>query len=870
MIRSRGYAQSLQDFADIPLGISEAGSQIRIGDVGRVAFGPDLRRGTADLNGRGQVVSGIVIMRDGANALDVITRVKRRLNEITSSLPAGVRLMPVYDRSELIQNTIGTARRTLIEIAITIGLIVIIFLRHFPSAVVPLITTPITVILTLVTCRFLGLSANVMSLAGVALAFSELADASIIVVEQIHKRLEAWDRNGRVGFCQDVVLAAIKEVCAPAFFALLVMAVSFLPVLLLPGEEGRMFRPLAYTKTLTLVIAAILAITFDPALRLILTRTKPLTFRPFWLCRWTNSVMGGAVQREDRHPVTRSLMRAYEPAICWCLNHKIQVIVAALLLISLTVPAFLRLGTESLPPFDEGAILYMPSTLPGISVAQAEQLLHLTNGIIAGFPEVDRVIGKAGRAETATDPAPLSMLETTIILKQRDLWPRVRTWYSDWAPAWIEPALRHITPDTISTDELISQMNAALRIPGLTNAWTMPIRGRIDMLSTGMRTPLGLKVSGPRLEQIQQIAIEIEGLLRQVRGTRSALAERNADGHFVDVVWDREQLARYGISITDAQSLIENAVGGSDIGTVVSGRERYPVNVRYNREFRSDLDSMSRLTVAASGSQVPLSNLAQIRVQGGPSMIRDENGLPTSYVFLDTAGRDPESYINEADHLLREKLHLPAGYTFEWSGQYPLMQQVMARLRVVVPVTVCLVALLLYINTRSMIKTIIVLLAMPFSAVGAIWFLYFAGYNLSAAVWVGLIALLGIDAETGVFMLLYLDLAYHDASRRGKLRDFGHLREAVMQGAAKRLRPKLMTFACTCIGLLPLLWATGAGADLMKRIAAPMVGGIVTSFVLELFIYPVIYELWRGRNLRQPAGIALDLMEPAHAAISGD
>ena len=869
MVRGRGYARSLEDFANIPLSVSETGSQIRIKDVGQVVKGPDMRRGLADLDGEGEVVSGIVVMRNGENALDVIDRVKAKIKEIEPGFPAGVKVIPIYDRSELIHNTIGTVKETIIEVVITVVLIILVFLWHFPSAAIPIVTMPVAVLLAFIPFRMLGISANIMSLAGVAIAFSELVDASIVVVEQTHKKLELWEKSGRKGDCREIVLGAIKEVAGPTFFSLLLIAVSFLPVLTLQAQEGRMFRPLAYTKTLTMLTAAFLAITLDPALRMLLTRVERFSFRPTWLCWITNAVLIGEVRSEDRHPVSRRLIRVYEPVVRWTLRWKWVVIGAALLVMILTIPVFYSLGSESMPPLDEGAILYMPTTLPGISIHQAEQLLQVSDRIILQFPEVDHVLGKSGRAETATDPAPLSMLETVVVLKPRGAWRHVDTWYSSWAPEWAKRVLRHLTPDSISTEELVSEMNAALKIPGVNNSWTMPIRGRIDMLTTGIRTPVGLKIAGADLQKIQGIGAEIEPLLKTVKGTRTVLAERTADGHFLDLQWDRERLARFGVSVEDAQRVIENAIGGDNVSTVVLGQERYRVNVRYLRDFRSDLGALGRIPVPASGGrQLPLSDLAQITIATGPAMIRNENGLLTGYVYIDVAGRDPGSYVGEANQLLRDHLKLPTGYSIAWSGQYESMQRVKERLKLVVPITLFLICLLLYFNTGSMAKTAIVLLAVPFSAVGAVWFLYLAGYNMSIAVWVGLIALLGIDAETGVFMLLYLDLAYEEAQREGRLNSLAQLREAIVQGAAKRLRPKFMTFATTCVGLFPIMWATGAGSDVMKRIAAPMVGGIFTSFALELLVYPAIYEVWKWgfclKNLRtSQAPESLELQQSA-------
>jgi copper/silver efflux system protein len=872
MVRGRGYAKTLEDFGNISLGVSASGSQIRIKDVGQVEMGPaDFRRGVADLDGAGEVVSGIVIMRSGENALDVINNVKAKISEIEPGLPAGVKVVPIYDRSELIHRTIDTSRETILEIAITVVLIILIFLRHFPSAAIPIATMPAAVLLSFIPLRLMGVSANIMSLAGIAIAFSELVDASIVVVEQTHKKLELWEKSGRQGDPHSLIVGAIKEVAGPTFFALLVISVSFLPVLTLQAQEGKMFRPLAYTKTLTMVVAALLAITLDPALRLLLTRVKKFSFRPDWPCRAANAILIGEIKSEDEHPVSRRLIRIYEPVVRWTLRWKWAVMGSALAIVILTIPVFYHLGSESMPPLDEGAILYMPTTLPGVSVTQSTQLLQSSDRILRAFPEVDHVLGKTGRADTATDPAPLSMLESVIILKPRSEWPRVHTWYSSWTPGFVQSILRHFTPDTISTDELVAQMNAALNIPGVNNTWTMPIRGRIDMLTTGMRTPLGLKISGADLQQIQEVGSKVETLLKNVNGTRGVFAERTADGYFLDLQWDREQLARYGVSIDEAQKVVEAAIGGEVASTVVNGPERYAVNVRYQRDFRNDPEAVGRALVeVAGGKQVPLSDLAQIRVANGPSMIRNENGLLTGYVYVDVAGRDPESYLKDADQILRSSLTLPTGYSVSWSGQYEAMQRAKSRLQLVVPITLLLICLLLYFNTGSLTKTAIVLLAVPFSAVGAVWFLYAAGYNISVAVWVGLIALLGIDAETGVFMLLYLDLAYEDAKQNGRLNSLAELREAIVTGAAKRLRPKFMTFAVTCIGLFPIMWSTGTGSDVMKHIAAPMVGGIFTSFLLELLVYPAIYEVWRwdfGAKKNQEAG-AVGLAESSAAQLS--
>ncbi len=850
MVRGRGYATSIEDFKNIVLAASPDGIPIRIKDIGQVVEGPDLRRGIADLEGKGEAVSGIVIMRSGENALAVIDRVKRKIAEIEPGLPAGVKIVPIYDRSQLIHRAIGSVKLTIVEVVLTVVLIILIFLWHFPSAAIPIVTMPVVVLLSFIPLRLLGISANIMSLAGIAIAFGELVDASIVVAEQAHKKLEIWDKEGHRRDYREVVLAAIREVAGPTFFALLVMAVSFLPVLTLQAEEGRMFRPLAYTKTLAMLIAAGMAVTLDPALRLLITRAERLSFRPAWLCRTVNALLVGKLRSEDEHVISRSLMRVYEPVVRWTLRWKWAVISAACAIVVLAIPVFMRLGGEFMPPLDEGAILYMPSTMPGISIAEAQKLLQTSDRILMRFPEVDHVLGKVGRADTSTDPAPLSMLETVIVLKPRSGWRHVPTWYSSWVPDFVKPVLRCFTPDTISPDVLVRLMDESLKLPGLSNAWTMPIKGRIDMLTTGMRTPVGLKISGADLGRIEQIGTRIETLLAGVKGTRATFAERASTGYYLNFNWKRDQLARYGLSIDDAQAAVQNAIGGEDVSTAIEGRERYPVNVRYMRDFRSDLGALQRVLVPAGGQrQVPLGDLADIRSESGPAMIRDENGMLTGYVYVDLAGRDPESYIAEAGPLLRDQVKLPPGYSISWSGQYEAMQRVKHRLMQVVPLTLGLVLLLLYANTRSLTKTMIVLLAVPFSAVGAVCFLYLAGYNMSVGVWVGLIALLGVDAGTGVYMLLYLDLSYAEAKRAARLRNLHDLHEAIVQGAAKRLRPKFMTFCTMCIGLFPVMWSTGTGSDVMKRIAAPMVGGIVTSFLLELLVYPAVYAVWRERAL---------------------
>ncbi len=847
MVRGRGYAKSIEDFRNIVLSANDAGTPIRVKDIGEVSIGPDYRRGVADLDGQGDVVSGIVVMRQGQNALDVIDRVKAKLKQIEPGLPDGVRIVPIYDRSDLIKRAIDTLKSTLIEVIIVVSLVILIFLWHPPSAIIPIITIPIAVLISFIPFRAMGITANIMSLAGIAIAVGALVDASIVVVEQTHKRLEKWKQSGEQGDPSGVIVDAIKQVAGPSFFALLVIAVSFLPVLTLEAEEGRLFKPLAYTKTLAMIVAAFVTITLDPALRLLVTNLKNFNFRPVWLCKTANAVLIGAIHPEEKHPVSRFLIRLYDPVVRWSLRWKRVVIGLALALIIVTIPVFMKLGSEFMPPFDEGALFYMPTTMPGISITEAKKLLQVTDRIMKRFPEVDRVLGKAGRAETSTDPAPLSMLETLIILKPKSEWRRTDTWYSSWAPEWFKPLVRRITPDHLSREELVSQMNEALKISGVSNAWTMPIKARIDMLTTGIRTPVGIKISGADLAVIEKLGARIEAYLPPVKGTRSVFAERTGYGNFLDIVWNREELARYGLNVEEAQAVVENAIGGENVTTAIQGRERYPVNVRYLADFRPDIGALGRVLVPLSGGvrQVPLSQVATISLVNGPSMIRDEDGMLTGYVYIDIADRDPGSYVEEASRVLKEKLSLPAGYALLWTGQYEAMQRVKERLSVVLPLTLFMIFLLLYLNTKSLTKVMIIALAVPFSAIGAIWFLYLLGYNMSIAVWVGLIALLGVDAETGVFMLLYLDIAYEQAKKEGRMRNLADLREAIMNGAVSRLRPKFMTVATTAIGLIPIMWATGTGADVMKRIAAPMIGGIFTSFLLELVVYPVIYEAWK-------------------------
>ena len=845
MVRGRGYVKNVGDIEQIVVGADKQGTPILVRNLGSVTLGPDIRRGIADLDGEGDTVGGIVIMRAGENALNVIERVKDKLEDIKLSLPKGAEVVTTYDRSTLIERSIDTLEEELVLEVIIVSLVILVFLWHIPSAIIPILTIPVSVVLVFIPLYFMGLTSNIMSLTGIAISIGVLVDGAIVEVENAYKRLEELNAEGRIGDFHEVRLRALKEVGPSVFFSLLVIAVAFLPVFTLIDQEGRLFKPLAYTKTIVMAIAALLAITLDPALRMMFTRMDYHTFRPRWLSGLWNAVAVGRYYPEERHPISKRLFRIYEPVCNFVLRHKALTLVVALILVLTTIPVYFQLGSEFMPPLYEGTLLYMPTTVPGIAVAEAQQLLQTMDKQLREFPEVERVFGKAGRAETSTDPAPFSMMETTIVLKPTDEWRKVKRWYSDY-PEFLQVPLRHIWSDRISPDELITEMDQAMQFPGVSNAWTMPIKARIDMLSTGVRTPIGIKIQGADVAEIERIGIRLESILGQIPGTRSVFAERTAGGYFLDFTLKRENLARYGLTIKEAEMVIQSAVGGESISTTIEGRERYSINVRYAREFRQDLTKLRRVLVPTmSGAQIPLAELADIDFVSGPAMLRDENGMLSGYVYVDLVGRDVGSYVEEAKQLVQQGLELPTGYTMTWSGQYENMERVRERLKIVLPVTLFLIFILLYMNTKSTVKALIVMLAVPFSLVGAIWYLWFLGYHISIAVWVGMIALMGLDAETGVFMLLFLDLSYDDAVRQGKMNSYEDLRQAIIHGAVKRVRPKAMTVMAAMMGLLPIMWSMGTGADLMKRIAAPMIAGLVTSFIMELLVYPVIYALWK-------------------------
>ena len=844
MVRGRGYAKSVQDLENIVVA-SAAGTPVLVRQLGTVSTGPDMRRGVADLDGMGDTVGGIIVARQGENALNVINRVKAKIKDISPSLPPGMEIVTTYDRSGLILRAIATLKRQLTEEMVIVSLVILLFLWHIPSAIIPILTIPIAVLIAFIPLYFMGITSNIMSLAGIAISIGVLVDGAIVEVENAYKKLELWQSGGRREDFHEVRLRALQEVGPSVFFSLLVIAVAFLPVFTLLDQEGRLFKPLAYSKTLAMAMAAILAITLDPALRMLFTRMDDFSFKPGWLCSLVNHIAVGKYYPEEQHPISRRLFKIYEPVCAWTLKNPRKIILAAVLLVATTVPVYLHLGSEFMPPLNEGTILYMPTTLPGISVTEAQRLLQTQDRILKSFPEVERVFGKAGRAETSTDPAPFSMMETTVVLKPESDWRKKTRWYGG-LPEFLQIPLRHIWSDHISWDELAAGMDAKMQFPGVTNAWTMPIKARTDMLTTGVRTPVGIKVYGPDLGGIEKLGKQIETAVKGIPGTRSAYAERTVGGYFLDFDFRREELARYGISIKEAESVIMSAIGGETISTAIEGRERYGITVRYARDFRDNPDALKRVLVQSpGGAQIPLAQLADISLRQGPGMIRNENGMLSGYVYVDIAGRDVGGYVEEAKAVVSKTVQLPTGYALQWSGQYENMLRVKDRLKTVLPLTLFLIFFLLYINTASVVKTLIIMLAVPFSLIGAVWFLYVLGYNVSIATWVGMIALMGLDAETGVFMLMFLDMSCADRSRLGQLNTCADLREAVTHGAVRRIRPKLMTVCAAFMGLIPVMWSMGAGADVMKRIAAPMLGGLFTSFALELLVYPPVYYLWK-------------------------
>ena len=838
ILRVRGYVEGLDDLRKIAVGRGPGGTPILLGEVANIQIGPDMRRGIADLNGKGETVAGIVVVRYGVDTREVIQRVMARLDEAMKSLPEGVTYTVAYDRTALIDRAVKTLKEKLIEESIVVALVCILFLLHLRSAFVAIVILPVAVLASFLVMFDQGLSSNIMSLGGIAIAIGAMVDAVIIMIENAHKHLE-HDAGKKPHW--DIIRDAAVEVGPTLFYSLLVITVSFLPVFTLQAQEGRMFKPLAFTKTYSMAAAALLSVTLAPVLMGFFIR--------------------GKIPSEEKNPLNRFLIWLYHPLLDHVIKYRWLVIAAAAAILAATYYPFSKLGSEFMPPLYEGDLLYMPTTFPGISPTKAREVLQQTDRMIRAFPEVHHVFGKIGRAETATDPAPLDMIETTIMLKPEEEWP---------AADIPDDTGKIVAHRRRTIDELSAAMNAAVQIPGLTNAWTMPIKTRIDMLATGIKTPVGLKVAGPNLADLERIAGQLEGIIHSVPGTSSVFAERVMGGNYVEFDIDRDAIARYGLTVGDVQEVLEVALGGMPLTTTVEGLERYGVILRYDRDYRENLEALREIVVpvktagastgmggaaaSAQMAQVPLSQLAKVRVVAAPMGIKSEAAVPNAWVYVDVAGVDIGTYVRHAQAavnaaLQRGELKLPPGYSIFWSGQFEYMQRAQQRLLVVIPLTLFLIVFIIYLNTQSWIKTAIVLLAVPFSLVGAFWLLHFAGYNLSVAVWVGIIALAGLDAETGVVMLLYLDLAYEDWRKSGRLRTATDLRDAIYHGAVKRVRPKAMTAAVIIAGLLPILWSHGTGADVMKRIATPMVGGVVTSTLMELLVYPAIFFLWRRRSL---------------------
>ena len=801
-IRGLGYFRGIEDIANVAIGSGRGGRPLRVGDVAQVALGADLRVGMAEWNGEGDAVGGIVVMRIGANALDVVTRVKAKIAELAPSLPPGVEVVTTYDRSELIHRSIRTLYRTLIEEGVIVGLVCVIFLFHARSALVAIATLPLGILVAMAATRWLGINANIMSLGGIAIAIGAMIDAAIVMIENLHKHIEHepdrphWER----------VLAASREVGPALFMSLLIITLSFLPVFTLESQEGRLFRPLALTKTFAMAAAALLSVTVVPVLMGYLVK--------------------GKVRPEQSNPINRWAGKVYRPVLRWALETRGVVLAVSLALVALTLWPLSRLGSEFMPPLREGSLMYMPNTLPSVSLTQQRRLLRLQDSILMSFPEVESVWGKAGRANTATDWAPISMVETTVNLQPEPTWRKGMT-----------------------QDRLVAEMDRALRITGAVNSWTMPIKNRIDMLSTGIRTTLGVKIFGPDLQVIQRIGGDIESALGGLTGTASIYAERSFGGRYLDIRPNVAALGRYGLATGDVQEVISTALGGEQVTTTVEGRERYPVQVRYARDFRDSPEAIARILVSGSSMvQVPLGQVADISFAPGAPMIRSENGYLNDIVSIDVRGRDVGGYVREAKNLVAERVRIPAGYRLEWSGQYEAMQRVKDRLILVVPLTLAVIALLLYLTFGTVAEAAMVMLSLPFALIGGVWAMWLLDFNLSIAVAVGFIALAGVAAETGVVMLLYLDHAWQDIVRDGHPPTTADLIAAVEHGAVNRLRPKLMTVAAIMLGLLPALWSHGTGAEVMQRIAAPMIGGMITSTILTLVVIPVLYFLWRRRQ----------------------
>ena len=934
-VRGRGYVQDLGSLEDIVLKTSgPAGTPVRVRDVGTVRFGPDIRRGLVEWNGEGEAVGGIVVMRYGENALEVIERVKQKVAELQPTFPEGVKLEIAYDRSGLIERSIDTLKHALIEEAITVAIVIVLFLLHFRSSLLPILSLPIAVSLAFIPMYLLDIPATIMSLGGIAIAIGATVDAEIVMIEASHKKLEGLrDEKDR----HRLLAEAAKEVTPAIFFSLLIIAVAFLPVFTLNGQAGRLFRPMAFTKTFVMLSSALLSITFAPALRDVLLR--------------------GKIFPEHRHPISRAIVSVYKPFVYVALRKPKSTIAIGLLALLSAVPLALKLGHEFMPPLNEGDVLYMPITLPNVSIEEAKRDVARMDRVLRSFPEVASVFGKVGRSQSPTDPAPLPMMETTVRLKPVAEWRKIheQRWYSRWAPGFLEPIFRPIWPEErpMTMEELTAEMNRAMQFPGWTNAWTMPIKTRVDMLETGIRTPIGIKIQGTSLDQIETVGAALETLLTPIRGTRSVIYERNLGGLYVDIVPRRDALARYGLTVGDVERTIEAAIGGAPISTVIDGRDRFSINVRYPQDLRSDLERLKRVLVAvpiggmpasaapmngttgaldlaplgddavllaqampgmegASGGSgapspmptsfgdgpmsdvptpmpgfgsdtaptgmpplggataqsttspsganapryVPLAQVADLKIAGGPPMVRDEDGLLTGYVYvdIDPNQRDIGGYVDEAKEVVaaaiaRGELKIPPGAFLKWTGQYELLAEMTARMKLVIPITLMIIVVLLYAYFRDLVQVLIVLASIPFALVGSVWLLWLLDYRVSTAVWVGVIALVGLAAQTGIVMIVYIDHAYERRKAAGKIRDLSDIVWAHMEGTVQRVRPKLMTVSTMLVGLVPLLWATGSGADVMKRIAVPMIGGLITSAFLTLEIIPVVYTYWRQEQV---------------------
>jgi Cu(I)/Ag(I) efflux system membrane protein CusA/SilA len=803
MIRGRGYITSTDDIEKIAVGSNANGTPILLRDVASVQIGSDMRRGVVDLNGVGEAVGGIVIMRFGEDVLQVLERLKAKLKEIGPSIPQGMKIETVYDRSNIIKEAINTAGWNLIEELFVVALLIIVFLWHFRSALIPIITLPIAILISFIPIYYFNIGLNIMSIGGIIVAVGDMVDAAIIMVDNAHKRLADWEKEGSKGDRNKVLIDSAKEVGPAIFTSLIVIAISFMPVFTLEAQEGKLFSPLAYTKNLAIFMSALLAITLIPML-------LPLLIR-------------GRVIPEQNHPITFFLQKLYSPILQLAITYRKTVVTIAAALALSIIPLYKMIGSEFMPPLYEGTIFYMPTTLPGISVTQASDLLQKMDQKLKAFPEVAYVFGKTGRAETSTDSSPFNMMEVIVELKPKKSWRKGVTYES-----------------------LVTEMDKELQFPGVSNAWTMPIKARNDMLTTGIRTALGIKIFGPDINKIEEIGKEIEMLAKQVSGTRTTYAERVAGGYFLDFKINRDEVARYGLTVMDVNRIVESAIGGETVATTIEGRERYSINVRYLRELRDDPEKIKRILVKTpTGAQVPIAQLVTLRFRQGPAMIRDENGMLAGYVFIDIKDRDLGSYVEELKKEVREKIKLPPGSTIAWSGQYEFMQRVYERLKIFVPLTLGIIFILFYFTFRSMAQTLMVMLGVPFALVGGFWFMLLMGYNMSVAVWVGFIALAGVAAETSAVMLAYLDTDYNNQKRKGLMNTLSDLTQTVHQCAVARIRPMIMAGLANIIGLLPVMWATGIGADVMKRLAAPMVGGVFSALLLTLVVIPAIYVIWR-------------------------